>query len=199
MKRRCTIFTPRVAPVRIQQKLHRETLHRTNVFTSCGICGSHSAFRCIQGVKCQQTIFHVRVGPLQIQQNRTGTRYAELVFLHPLGSMGHVVHSSASGVRNFYTLFFMLGRDRFGFNKKRVGRHYTELVFLHPMGSTSQVVHSGVSGHEMSMHYFSCSGGTGRDSIKIATRHVTPNLCFCIRCYLWVMSCILARPGRKTS
>jgi hypothetical protein len=28
------------------------------------------------------------------------THYAKLLFLHPVGSMGHVVHSSASRVRN---------------------------------------------------------------------------------------------------
>jgi hypothetical protein len=38
-------------------------------------------------------------------KKRAGTRYAELVFLHPMGSAGHVVHSSASGVQNVNALF----------------------------------------------------------------------------------------------
>jgi hypothetical protein len=33
-------------------------------------------------------------------------------------------------------------------------------------------------GHEMPMHYFSYSSGTGTDSIKSALGHVTPNLRF---------------------
>jgi hypothetical protein len=33
-------------------------------------------------------------------------------------------------------------------------------------------------GCEMSMHYFSCSGGSGAISIKSAPGDVTPNLCF---------------------
>jgi hypothetical protein len=42
-----------------------------------------------------------------------GTRYAELVFLHPVGFVGHVVHYGASGAQNINALFFMLGWDRY--------------------------------------------------------------------------------------
>jgi hypothetical protein len=37
------------------------------------------------------------------------THYALLVFLHPVGSTGHVVHSGASGLQNIDAIFFMLG------------------------------------------------------------------------------------------
>jgi hypothetical protein len=43
------------------------------------------------------------------QKKRVGTRYAEVVFLHPVGSAGHEVHFSASGVRNVDALFFIFG------------------------------------------------------------------------------------------
>jgi hypothetical protein len=67
--------------------------------------------------------------------------------------------------------------------QKRAGMRYTKLVFLHPVGYAGHVVHSGAvrSGREMSTHYFSCSGGTDRDSTKSALGHVTPNLRF----YIW--------------
>jgi hypothetical protein len=45
-------------------------------------------------------------------KKHVGTRYTELVFLQPVGSMGHVVQSTTSGAQNFDTLFSF--SDRLG-------------------------------------------------------------------------------------
>jgi hypothetical protein len=80
--------------------------------------------------------------PYRFNKKCTRTRYAGLVFLHPVGPAGHIVHSGAFGERNADTLFFVLGLDRYGFNKKHVGTHYAELVFLYPMAAACHIVHS---------------------------------------------------------
>jgi hypothetical protein len=68
------------------------------------------------------------------------------VFLHPVGSAGHVLHSGASEVQNIEAPFFVLRLDSYGFHKKRVRSCYVELVFSHPVGSTCDIVHFGAFG-----------------------------------------------------
>jgi hypothetical protein len=92
------------------------------------------------------------------------------VFLHPVGFAGHVVHSAASGARNVHALFFMLG-----------GTRYAELVNLHSVRSAGHVTHSSASGARNIDALYSCFCQPGAVSIKSMSRHVTPNLCFCIR------------------
>jgi hypothetical protein len=85
-----TIFHVRLGPIRIQQEPRRDTLRRTSVFPSGGICFSRSAFQCVRGVK------HQRTDRYRLNKERARICDAELVYLHPEGSVGHVVHSSAS-------------------------------------------------------------------------------------------------------
>jgi hypothetical protein len=102
--------------------------------------------------------------------------------------VGYVVYFGRSGAQNIDALFFMLGSDWHGFDKRRVGTRYVELVFLHPAESVGYVVHSGGSGaRDMITLFFILSGGTGMDLTKSTPGLVTSNLCLCIRWNLWVM------------
>jgi hypothetical protein len=49
--------------------------------------------------------------------------------LHPVGSVGHLVHSGVSAVRNINAPFVILGWDRYGFLKKHAETRYAKLVF----------------------------------------------------------------------
>jgi hypothetical protein len=109
--------------------------------------------------------FMLRWDRYRFHKKCVGTHYAKQVFfLHPVGSVGHVVHSSP--VR---------------FSNKHTEKCYAKPMFLHAVGSAGHIVHSGPSGREMSRHYFSCLGGPGAVSIKSTPVHVTLNLWFCIQ------------------
>jgi hypothetical protein len=119
------------------QKKDAGTHHAKIVcFASGVICGSCSKVCASRRVKRQCSIFHARVGRCWSHKKHARTCHNELVFLHPVQVVGHLVRSGASGVRNVNT-------DP---TKKRVRARHVELVFLHPVRSAGHAVRSGVSG-----------------------------------------------------
>jgi hypothetical protein len=62
-------------------------------------------------------------------KRRTGTHYAEVVFLHRVLSVGHIVHSGVSEPQNVNALFFMLEWPDAGSIKGTLGHVTPELSF----------------------------------------------------------------------
>jgi hypothetical protein len=114
------------------------------------------------------------------------TRYVELLFLHPVGSAGHVVHFGASRERTIETIFFKLSWGRYGFDKKRFRTRDAELLFLHPVRSAGQVVHFGASRERIIDTLFFKLGCDRNGLTKSASGHVMLNFIFCIWWDQWV-------------
>jgi hypothetical protein len=80
-------------------------------------------------MKHQCTIFHARMGWCGFHKKRARTRYAELVFLHPVGSVSHIVHSGASAAQNVEEVFFTIGGPGAVSIKKVMGHVTPNLCF----------------------------------------------------------------------
>jgi hypothetical protein len=122
---------------------------------------------------------------------------ATLLFSHPVGSVGHVVHSGASRVRNVDALFFMLQWDRYWFDKN-ASRHVVPILFfLHLVGSVSHVVHFGASGSRTVDVLFFMLGWDRYGFDKSGLERVTSNMCLCIQRDLWLALCTPVHSGAK--
>jgi hypothetical protein len=136
-----TIFDSHVGPIWNPQKVLRDTLRRTSVFASMGsmghvvhsgvICGSRSAFLCVQATKHRHTIFHVHVVRVWFPQKARWDTFRQTCVLTSDGIYGSLGHSGASGAQNIDELFFMLRWDRHGFHQKCPGTRFADLMFLH--------------------------------------------------------------------
>jgi hypothetical protein len=145
LKQRCTIFIPDWARCGYLKKLVG-TRYTKLVF--CMLWDIWVTY-CVSlrlGHETSMHDFHAWVGLVRIQQKGCLTCYTELVFLPPVGSMCHVLHSGASEARNNNELFFIPDWAWHGYHKKHVRTRYAELVFLHQQGSMDHVVRSGASG-----------------------------------------------------
>jgi hypothetical protein len=129
VKHRHTIFHAHFGPVQIAENESWDKVHQTCIFGSGGIYGSRSALRCVWGAKHQRTIFLAQVDRYGFHKKHMRAAYTELVFLHPVAYVGHVLHFGASGAQNVDALYFMLEWDQCSFHKSTSGQITSNLCF----------------------------------------------------------------------
>jgi hypothetical protein len=141
--------------------------------------------------------FLLRWARCGFHKQHIGTRYAELVFWHPVGSAGNVVHSGASGPRNVDALFFILRWAWCSFHKKRAGTRDAEHVFFHLVGSAGHVVYSDVSGpRNIDALFFKLGWAWSSFEKKCVRTHYTEHVILHPVGSAGTQ-CILVRPGRE--
>jgi hypothetical protein len=114
-------------------------------------------------------------------KKRAETHFAELVFLHPVGSTGFIVYSGTSGREMSTHYFLILGGPGAVSIKSMLGHVTSNFCFCSLLDLQVSHCIPRSLGHEMSTNYFLCSGWPSAVSITSAPEHVTLNLCFCIR------------------
>jgi hypothetical protein len=137
-------------------------------------------------------------------RKHSGTRYTELAFLHPVGSMGHVVVPVHPGLKTLTHYFLCSGGNGTDSTKREPGNITPNLCFCMQWDLRVTLCIPMLLGHQTMKHYFfmlRCdwygfhkwalgnivhSGVSGTDYTKSMPRHITVNLCFHIRWDPWV-------------
>jgi hypothetical protein len=123
------------------------------VFASGRICRTCSAFWCTWATKVDTLFFMLGWYRYRFHEKHTGTRYVELVFLHPVGSTGHVVHSAHPGCETSEHYFSCLGGSGMDSKKAQWNTLRRTCVFTSG-GICGHGEHSVCLGREMLVHYF---------------------------------------------
>jgi hypothetical protein len=127
--------------VRIPEIVRWDTLHRTCVSASGGICGSRGAFRCVRGTKRRLTIAHARVGWVRIPQKARWDTVRRTCLSTSSGICGsHSALRSIRGAKCRHTIFHAwVGPVRIPKEARR--DMICQTCVLHPTGSVGHLVH----------------------------------------------------------
>jgi hypothetical protein len=175
-----------VGPVWIPGKVHRETLHQSCVFHRVGSAGRIVHSVASGTLNINALFFLLEWDEYGFYKMRDGTPYTKLVFLHPMGYAGRVVHVVRPRRETSMHYFSCLGGTGTD-SKNSTSRHVTlNLCFVCGGICESRSAFRCVqdakcrSGRKMPTHYFSYSAGSDMHSTKSAMGDITTNLCFCI-------------------